>query len=78
MSTNPKSVTNVNVAQGPRTGNRTDTEKRSAFKSAKSEREPLATMITAAFTARGKATRDFVDVGLENISDSTKAKFKKK
>ena len=76
-SGNPNAVTNVNVKQGPRTGNRTDTEKRTEFKAAKKERAPLADTIMAAFGMRGKMTHDETDPGLENISANTKAKFKK-
>lgn len=76
-TTNPYAVTNVNVKQGPRTGNRTDTEKRNEFKAAKAERAPLADTIAKAYTARGTKTADAVDSGLENISPKTKAKFKK-
>mgnify|MGYP000169687581 CR=1 FL=1 len=52
-------VDNVNVAQGPRTGNRGTPAKRGEFKAAKEERAPLADTITAAYGAR--AERDFID-----------------
>jgi len=75
---NPHAVDNVNVKQGPRTGNEGLTsDKRSEFKAAKAERAPLADTILTAFEMRGKMTNDETDPGLENISADTKAKFKK-
>lgn len=77
MSTNPKSVANVNQKQGPRTGNRTDTAKRTEFSAAKKTRAPLADTIMKAFGIRGEKTKDETNAGLEGVSASTKAKFKK-
>jgi hypothetical protein len=74
---NPHARDNVNVKQGPRTGNEPGSAKRAEFKAAKAERAPLADTILRAFEVRGKMTNDETDPGLENISDNTKAKFKK-
>jgi hypothetical protein len=50
---NPNSRDNVNVEQGPRTGNAGAHEgKRGAFKAAKAEREPLAAAVMKAFADR--------------------------
>jgi hypothetical protein len=56
---NPYTKTNVNVAQGPRTGNPGTISKRHDFQDAKAEREPIATMIEDAFAAR--EDRDYAD-----------------
>lgn len=69
---NPHARDNVNVAQGPRTGNATRGEKRSEFKSAKAEREPLAATIMNAYGAR--AQKDYVDPKLEPIRSDVKPK----
>ena len=51
---------NVNVAQGPRTGNSSPrTGKRATFLDSKAEREPIATAIEDAFAAREE--RDYAD-----------------
>jgi len=76
-SGNPNAVDNVNAKQGPRTGNRTDTAKRTEFKSIKKERAPLADMITNAFKSRGEKTKDFIESGLESVKSTVNAKFKK-
>jgi hypothetical protein len=57
--TNPYAKTNVNVAQGPRTGNPGTISKRHEFSAAKAEREPIATAIEDAFAAREE--RDYAD-----------------
>lgn len=62
--------TNVNVAQGPRTGNVGDSAKRSAFKSNKEEANVLARTINNAYAARKE--RDHIDPKLEGISPDTK------
>jgi hypothetical protein len=49
---NPHSRTNVNVAQGPRTGNPGTIEKRHAFTAAKEARQPLADEIERAYKQR--------------------------
>ena len=56
---NPYTKTNVNVAQGPRTGNPGTMSKRRDFVAAKESREPIATMIEDAFAAREQ--RDYAD-----------------
>lgn len=61
---------NVNVAQGPRTGNVGDSSKRAAFKSGKSEANVLAKTINDAYGAR--KIRDSIDPRLEGISPDTK------
>ena len=58
-SANPYSKTNVNVAQGPRTGNPGTISKRRDFVAAKESREPIATAIEDAFAAREE--RDYAD-----------------
>jgi len=76
---NPYAVSNVNQPQGPRTGNAgAHAGKRSAFTAAKAEREPLATMIEAAYTMRGTRDKDEINPGLEGIHADTKVKFKNK
>ena len=50
---NPYSKSNVNVAQGPRTGNDgAHKGKRAAFKDEKADREPVAKAIMAAYAGR--------------------------
>lgn len=67
---------NVNVAQGPRTGNASAHDgKRSKFSAQKEERAPLADMIAKAFGAR--AQDDKVNPKLEPVSADSKRKFKK-
>ena len=65
-------VNNVNVAQGPRTGNPGTMSKRTDFISAKAEREPIADVIAAAYGAR--APRDTVDAVEEPIRSIVKPK----
>jgi hypothetical protein len=74
---NKYSRTNVNVGQGPRTGNSGAHDgKRGAFKAAKAEREPLARSIMKAFGDR--AQDDKVNSKLEGIdSDVKPKKFKR-
>lgn len=75
---NPKSVSNVNQAQGPRTGNASaHGGKRADFVDAKQERAPLADVITSAYAARGRGVADTVNKSLEGISPNTRAKFKR-
>ena len=74
---NPHAVENVNVAQGPRTGNNESTKKRSEFKAAKAEREPLATMIQDAYAKRQHEYEDYEYTNGGSIEDNVKAKFKK-
>ena len=69
------SVADVNVAQGPRTGNPGTMSKRSDFTAAKEERAPLADVIEKAFGAR--AQDDKVNPKLEPIASNSLRKFKK-
>ena len=76
---NPHARTNVNVPQGPRTGNAgAHAAKRGNFKAAKEERAPLADMIERAFGARGERDKEEVNPGLEGVHSDTKVKYKKK
>lgn len=75
---NPKSVGNVNQAQGPRTGNASaHGGKRADFVDAKQERAPLANVIQDAYAARGRGRADTVAKSEEGISPNTRAKFKR-
>ena len=74
---NPHAVDNVNVKQGPRTGNNEETGKRSEFKAAKKERAPLATMIQDAYAKRQHEYEDYEYTNGGSIEDNVKAKFKK-
>jgi len=68
---NPYAVDNVNVKQGPRTGNAGAHEgKRGAFKAAKEERAPLADSIQRAYGDRSQ--RDFIDAKAEGIAPNVK------
>jgi len=71
-SENQYHVNNVNVAQGPRTGNDGTPSKRSDFVSNKAEREPIADVIVNAYGAR--AGRNFVDPVEEPIRSTVKPK----
>lgn len=73
---NPYCVTNVNVKQGPRTGNAdAHAGKRKEFQAAKAARAPLADVIESAYGAR--AQRDHIDSKMEGIMPVTAVKFKK-
>lgn len=72
---NPHSVSNVNVSQGPKTGNNPSMSKRSAFVDGKQTRAPLADVINNAYAARGRGRADSVNKSLEGIMPNTKAKF---
>lgn len=74
---NPHAVSNVNVAQGPRTGNEGEMTKRRAFKEAKSERDPLATMIQDAYAKRQHEYEDYEYTNGGSIDDNVRARFKK-
>ena len=52
---------NVNVAQGPRTGNHGMPVKRTDFVDSKESRVPLSDMVNQAFAARGKSRADYVN-----------------
>ena len=67
---NPHSVSNVNVAQGPRTGNVGDMAKRRTFQANKAEAAPLAAVIQRAYGDRKIA--DNTDAKYEGISPNTK------
>ena len=68
---NPKGVSNVNVKQGPRTGNAgAHAGKRGDFKSAKESRAPLAKVIESAYGKR--LVKDNYDPKLEGISPDNK------
>ena len=75
---NPHARDNVNVAQGPRTGTDGTMSKRTDFKAAKSEREPLATMIQDAYAKRQHEYEDFEYTNGGSIEDNVKAAFKKR
>ena len=76
---NPHTRTNVNVPQGPRTGNAgAHAAKRSNFKDAKAERAPLADVITKAFGMRGERDKEEINPGLEGIHSDTNVKYKKR
>ena len=70
---------NVNVAQGPRMGNKNlDQAKRTEFNAAKASREPLATMIQDAYAARQHEYEEFEYTNGGSIHDNTRASFKSK
>jgi hypothetical protein len=69
-SENQYHVNNVNVAMGPKTGNNGTPSKRSDFVRAKEAREPIATVIQAAYAARDQ--RDSIDTKLEGIRPNVK------
>jgi hypothetical protein len=75
---NEYAVDNVNVAQGPKTGNAGDLAKRRSFVAAKESREPLATMIQDAYAKRQHEYEDFEYTNGGSIHDNTKAEFNKK
>ena len=69
-------IKNVNVAQGPRTGNQNPGGKRADFQDLKAQAAPLATMIQNAYKAR--TAGDFVDPRYESIKSTvTPQKFKR-
>mgnify|MGYP003328277616 CR=1 FL=1 len=75
---NPHARDNVNVAQGPRSGNRGTPAKRRDFIDAKASREPLATMIQDAYTARAHEYKEFEYTNGGSIHDNTREEFKKR
>lgn len=76
---NPHSRTNVNVAQGPRTGNTGAHEgKRGAFKSAKEERAPLAKVIENAYAKRQHEYQDYEYTNGGSIMDNVNEGKRKK
>jgi hypothetical protein len=75
---NPHARANVNVPQGPRSGNSGAHDgKRGKFIAAKAEREPLAAMIEGAYAARQHEYEDFEYTNGGSINDNTKAEFHK-
>lgn len=74
---NPHAVDNVNVKQGPRTGNDGTVSKRKEFKAAKAERNPLAKTIEDAYAKRQHEYEDYEYTNGGSIEDNVKAKFKK-
>jgi hypothetical protein len=71
---NQYSKSNVNVAQGPRTGNPGRKGKRGEFLDAKAERAPVADAIAAAYTARGRDNAETIKTGVESIRADVKPK----
>jgi hypothetical protein len=75
---NPHHKTNVNVAQGPRTGNTgAHPGKRSAFMASKEERAPLAKVIESAYAKRQHEYEDFEYTNGGSIHDNTYESTKK-
>jgi hypothetical protein len=68
---------NVNVAQGPRTGNHGMPAKRTDFVDSKESRVPLSDMVNQAFAARGKSRADYVNRA-DQVGDNTQVKYKNK
>ena len=78
MNSNPNSVKNVNVAQGPRTGNTDAHEgKRKAAVADKADRAPLADMVLNMFSARGQSRTEYVNKADRVGDNSGKRSFKK-
>jgi hypothetical protein len=74
---NMNHVDNVNVAQGPRTGNRGMPDKRMEFVDAKESRVPLSDMVNDAFAARGRDRAEYIDKA-DQVGDNVNVKYKKK
>ena len=72
---NPNSVSNVDAAQGPRTGNDGSVAKRAAFVKEKAssgnEKSALANMITDALSNRGAGQKPFIDPTVEGLHSNT-------
>lgn len=75
---NPHAVSNVNVAQGPRTGNSNPGAKRSEFKAAKEERAPLAKTIQNAYAKRQHEYQDYEYTNGGSIMDNVNEGPRKK
>ena len=76
---NPYNRTNVNVAQGPRTGNTGAHEaKRGNFKAAKAEAAPLAKVIENAYAKRQHEYQDFEYTNGGSIMDNVNEGPRKK
>lgn len=74
---NPYAVDNVNVAQGPKTGNQGLSGKRSSFIANKEAKAPLATIINEAYVKRAHeyAETEYTNGG--SIHDNTHEKIKR-
>jgi hypothetical protein len=72
---NPNSVSNVDAAQGPRTGNAGSPAKRATFVKEKAssgnEKSALANMITDALTGRGDGMKPYIDPAVEGLHSNT-------
>ena len=75
---NPHHVDNVNVAQGPRTGNSNPGGKRARFMDGKDERSSLADSVNRAYADRSPTTRSHtkitIDPTLEGVASDVKPK----
>jgi hypothetical protein len=72
---NPRSVANVDAAQGPRTGNMGTPSKRAVFVKEKAssgnEKSALANMVMDAVAGRGAGQKPYIDPTVEGISSNT-------
>jgi hypothetical protein len=72
---NPNSVSNVDAAQGPRTGNMGTPSKRAVFVKEKAssgnEKSALANMVMDALAGRGAGMQGKIDPTVEGISSNT-------
>ena len=75
---NPHARDNVNVAQGPRTGNETRSGKRGDFKDAKQERAPLAKVIQDAYAKRQHEYKEYEYTNGGSIMDNVNEGPRKK
>lgn len=76
---NPKHKDNVNVAQGPRTGNASARPgKRATFMDTKKDRAPLADVITSAYAARQEFYKDHAQPKSGSIMPDVKPQRLKK
>lgn len=75
---NPHGVDNVNVAQGPRSGNNPAMGKRGEFKAAKEERAPLAKVIEDAYAKRQHEYKEFEYTNGGSIMDNVNEGPRKK
>jgi hypothetical protein len=72
---NPNSVSNVDAAQGPRTGNAGSAAKRAVFvkekASSNNEKSALAAFVMDALAGRGAGMKPYIDPTVENINGSS-------
>jgi hypothetical protein len=72
---NPNSVSNVDAAQGPRTGNAGSPAKRAIFvkekASSNNEKSALADFVMDALAGRGAGMKPYIDPTVEGISSNT-------